>query len=81
MTNQLHYPGDVTDIDTTTYLGADAHGAFYQPISAEYDAELDRTTVQFKPIPDIKRFAAENGHDDRLDDKLRVMQLFGGRWS
>lgn len=51
MSNTLHYPGDHSDIDTTQTMGPDLFGAFYRPVAAEYDAELDRTTVTFRPIP------------------------------
>lgn len=78
--NELHYRGDCTDIDTTNYVGADRFGAFYQPVSASYDADADRTTIQYRPIPDIARYAADNGHEDRFVDKARIIDLFGGRW-
>ncbi len=51
MSNVLHYRGDCTDFDPDQIMGPDLHGAYYRPVSADYDATTDRTTMQFRPIP------------------------------
>lgn len=48
--NIAHYRGDHTDLPYSRVYGPDTCGAFYRAISAEYDADTDVTTVQFKPI-------------------------------
>ncbi len=47
--NQLHYPGDCTDIieNTDLPLGPDRFGAFYVPVSCWYTKESNMTTVKF----------------------------------
>lgn len=80
MSNTAHYPGDVTDFELDAYVGADTAGAFYRPISATYDAETDRTTIQYKPIPpaDMPRYAEDKM--EQMHERVRLMELFGGRW-
>lgn len=80
MTNQLHYRGDVTGIDPTSFIGADRFGAFYRPVTATFDASTDRTTIDFLPIPpaDMPRFADDKVR--QMEDRMRIAQLFGGRW-
>lgn len=55
--NRAHYRGDVTAsvMTTTEPFGPDLYGALYTPVSATYDHEIDRTTVQFRPIPRSNR--------------------------
>jgi len=80
MTNQLHYRGDVTDIDPHGYVGADMHGAFYRPVSATYDAELDRTTIQYRPIAPADMPTYADRHSQMASKKADLIRLFGGRW-
>lgn len=81
MTNVAHYRGDVTNFPPDMYVGADTAGAFYRPVSATYDAETDRTTVQFKPIlpKDMREYAEP--HMQQMYQKVDLMELFGtGSW-
>lgn len=77
--NQAHYLGRI-DHNPDAYYGADKHGAFYQATNTSYDPETDRTTVQFKPIPpaDLPTIAAD--HMRQVEDKARLIEMFGGRW-
>ena len=43
------YSGNATGI-VGQVVGPDTAGAIYEAVAAEYDAELDRTRVKFKPI-------------------------------
>ena len=79
MTNCARYPGRV-DHDPTALYGADKFGAFYRAASAEYDAESHSTTVQFKPIPPIELDDFTADKMAQLEDKARLIQLFGGHW-
>ena len=51
---KLHYKGNHVDFDRDRLYGPDNFGARYQPLWAEYDEELDRTTIHFKPFVEPK---------------------------
>ena len=81
MTNTAHYRGrGALDYDPEGLFGADRFGAFYRIDSAVYDAETDLTTVEFKPIAPnaLDEFTADKMA--QLEDKARLIQLFGGHW-
>lgn len=80
MSNTAHYAGDCTDFESDAYVGADTAGAFYRPIEATYDAETDRTTIQYKPIPpaDMPRYAEDKVR--QMQDRAALIELFGGHW-
>jgi hypothetical protein len=79
VTNIAHYPGRV-DHDPTALYGADKFGAFYRADSVTYDAETDTSTIQFKPIPPIELDDFTADKMAQLEDKARLIQLFGGHW-
>ena len=80
MTNQLHFPGDVTDFEPDSFVGADKFGAFYRPIEATYDAGTDTTAIQYKPIPpaDMPRYAEDKVR--QMQDRAALIEPFGGHW-
>lgn len=51
--NTAHYLGDVAAdvMSNPRPFGPDTCGARYTAVSASYDPETGRTTVQFRPIP------------------------------
>src|SRR5258708_5681009 len=73
----LHYPGDCTDFDLDQILGPDQFGGCWKPIRAEYDPELDPTTMTSKRTPPaelqerIDRLAAAGAA------RTRLRRLFG----
>ena len=79
VTNIAHYPGRV-DHDPTALYGADKFGAFYRADSVTYDAETDRTTIQFKPIPPIELDDFTAAKMAKIEDKARIIAALGGRW-
>ena len=52
MSNTLHFKGDVSQIDTNQTVGPDRFGAYYTPVSAEFDGEV--TTVKYRPLPPVE---------------------------
>lgn len=47
-----NYPGDVSGIvDRRELLGPNLLGEYFVAMSAEYDAETDKTRVEFRLIP------------------------------
>ena len=79
VTNCANYPGRV-DHDPTALYGADKFGAFYRADSVTYDAETDTSTIQFKPIPPIELDDFTADKMAQVEDKARLIQLFGGHW-
>lgn len=55
MSNIAHYRGDRTNYDPRQVFGPDLFGGCYKAIGAEYDAETDRTTIEFTPYLDPSR--------------------------
>lgn len=51
---KLHHKGNRVDFDRDHLYGPDNFGALYKPLWAEYDEELDRTTIHFKPYVEPK---------------------------
>lgn len=52
----LNYPGDVVEGAVGRMMGPDLYGAWYEVVSATYDADTGRTRAQFRPIgPDDQR--------------------------
>ncbi|GAC71088.1 hypothetical protein [Gordonia soli] len=47
---RLNYRGDRRDFDRDAIVGPDMFGAFYRPVSAEYDADADRTSIAYVPV-------------------------------
>jgi hypothetical protein len=78
MTNQATYPGDCTPINESTYVGPDRFQAFYRPVSATHDAEADRTTIQYKPVPMSEMGTRYSHLIDQAIDRNELAQLFGG---
>lgn len=50
MADILHYRGDQTGFDADQVMGPDLFGAHYRPVSAEYDAAADMTTMEFRVV-------------------------------
>lgn len=46
----LNYPGDRRNFDPDYLVGPNGHGEYYRPVSAEYDAESDRTTIEYELV-------------------------------
>lgn len=64
--NRAHYRGNVADqimLEREPFgpdtCGPNGFGAKYMPVSATYDPERDRTTVQFRPIATQQRQPGE----------------------
>lgn len=79
VSNCANYKGRV-DHDAQALYGADAHGAFYRADSVTYDPESDTSTIHFKPIPPIELDDFTADKMAQLEDKARLIQLFGGHW-
>lgn len=46
----LHYNGDRRRFDPDEIMGPDQDDTYYVPVSCEYDAETDRSTMKVRPI-------------------------------
>lgn len=76
MTDRLHYPGDV-DMPAD-YVGPDAHGAFYRPLSKSYDADTDRTMIEYTPIPPAEMPERFPHLVEHAEDRVLIKTMFGG---
>lgn len=71
-----HYPGDRRNFDPDSYVGFD--GRFFRPVDAVFDGE--RTTISYEPVP-MEEMPQRYGHKiDEVQEKHRILQVFGGRW-
>lgn len=80
--NVLNFPGNCSDADGTRPMGPDLYGAYYLPVSTEYDPEADRTTMRLRPLPpaELAEFIESRRSDTeaRLDVLIGLAGLFGG---
>ncbi|TDH46000.1 hypothetical protein E2F47_27470 [Mycobacterium eburneum] len=70
--NVLNYPGDRTAIDRDQIVGPDRFGACYQPVTADYFPDRDRTAVTFRPVPPAE---LQEGGEKAMQDLMAAMRI------
>lgn len=81
MNSQVTYPGNLVDaFPPDRLLGY--HGRHYLPMSATYNPETDRTTVELRLLTPDKVAEFIGGRKvqtiETIEDRMRVAELFGG---
>lgn len=77
MSDILNYAGDLTNVDPDWMMGPDWGGAYWLPVTGDYNPATNITTLTVRPVPpaELEKRAALLLHKGR--QKGRIKQLFG----